>query len=146
LKLTKPLIPEQLRLDSFDAELRLSHNGELYANPGATAHLDSTAQSHTDSLLFDQLSDTEVALHWVARGTNGSSRVRRPKKGNTALFSGTPLLLLFPKLRVPAGRIRRIPYRIDAKREGPLFVLDLTNEESIPSSRRPQKSPPETNS
>jgi hypothetical protein len=33
MEVTKPLIPQQLWLESFDAVLRLSHNGGLYANP-----------------------------------------------------------------------------------------------------------------
>lgn len=139
MKVTKPLIPEQLRLESYDPQLHLNHSGELYANPVATAALDATGLSPTDLLLFDQIAETEVALHWVPRGTKGARKVRRPKSGNTASFSASPILLLFPRLRVPAGRIRLIPFRIDQTEEGAMFVMEINKEESITSSRHPGK-------
>lgn len=137
MKVIRPLIPEQLRLDSYGPKLHLNHSGELYANPAATAALDSSGLSPTDWLLFDQIAETEVALHWVPRGTTGARKVRRPKSGNTATFSASPLLLLFPRLRVPAGRIRVIPFRIDQTEEGRLFVMEVDKEENVPSSRQP---------
>lgn len=144
MKLVRPLIPEQLRIDSYGPELHLNHSGDLYANPCVTAALDSTGFSPTEWLLFDQIADTEVALHWVPRGTTGASRVRRPKNGRTATFSGSPLLLLFPRLRVPARRIRLIPFRVDQTEEGLLFVMEVSKEESIPSSHSSSKSQDES--
>lgn len=137
MKLTRPLIPDHLRRAAHPAELRLNHGGELYANPRATADLDAAGHSHNDAaILFDELTATTVALHWVPRGTTGSSRVRRPKPGNTAIFSASPLLLLHPRLRVQQGRIRCIPYHIDLTEDGPLFVLDINDDQNVPSGHK----------
>lgn len=146
MEATNPLLPKQLWLESFDAVLRLNHSGELYANPRAAATLDGTAQSKTEWLLFDQRTIYEFALLWVPKGTDGAVKIRRPKTGNTFIFSALPLLLLRPALRVAAGRIRIIPYRIDKTETGALFVLDVSKEDNIPSSRRtgggaPKKQP-----
>jgi hypothetical protein len=137
MQVIKPLIPQQLWLESFDAVLRLANNGQLYANPRAAADLDGTAQFKTEWLLFDQIGENRFALHWVPRGTAGHVKVLRPSEGNTLQFSALPLLLERPVLRVAPGRIRIIPYRIDQTENGPLFVLDVSREENVPSSRRP---------
>jgi hypothetical protein len=144
MEVTKPLIPQQLWLESFDAVLRLNHSGELYANPRAALNLDGTAQFKTEWLLFDQIGQDDCALRWVPKGTAGQVKVRRPSQGNTLQFSAYPLLLERPVLRVAPGRIRIIPYRIDQTETGPLFVLDLSKEENIPSSRRPGGRSPKT--
>lgn len=138
MKLVNPVIPEQIRLEAYPRSLRLNHNGELYCNPAVTISLDATGKYVTDWLLFDELNTSEFALHWVPK-REGAVKTRRSKSGTTLLFSATPLLLKRPDLRVEAGRIRLIPFRIDKTDEGDLFVLDLTKEENIPSSRRTTK-------
>lgn len=138
MKIVNPVIPDQIRLEAFPLSLRLNHGGELYANPAVTISLDATGKIITNFLLFDEHNLNEFALHWVPKRA-GAVKTRRSKSGSTLTFSATPLLLRRPDLRVEAGRIRLLPFRIDQTDEGALFVLDLTKEENIPSSRRPAK-------
>lgn len=135
MEANNPLNPHELYLNTFDPVLRLSHSGELYANPRAAVALEGTAQSKTDWLLFDQLSINEFALLWVPK-RDDAVKIRRHKSGSTFVLSARPLLLLRPDLRVEAGRIRVIPYRVDQTEAGARFVVDLKGEDNIPSSRR----------
>lgn len=64
---------------------------------------------------------------------------------NTLSFSARPLLLLKPFLKVPPGRIRLIPYRVDQTEHGALFVLNIAQDENVPSSRRPSQPTTERN-
>jgi hypothetical protein len=135
VKLHRPLVAQQIWQERVDRALRLNTYNQLYANPVVMAALDATCTRRTAKhLLYDQLSETEVALHWVEKGTEGALSVKR--QGNSGLFSFGIVLALYPALHVPRGRIRRIPYRVDETPEGALFVLELDRTEVVLSKRR----------
>jgi hypothetical protein len=135
VKPTRPLVAQQIRQERVDRALRLNAQSQLYANPVVMAALDATCTRRTAKhLLYDQLSETEVALHWVEKGTEGALAVKR--QGNCGLFAFGTVLALYPALHVPRGRIRRIPYRVDETPEGALFVLALDRTEVVLSRRR----------
>jgi hypothetical protein len=128
MKTVRPLVPEEIRLLKFPSTMRLNAQRELYANSRAMAALESTAQSRTAThLLYDQRSETEIAIHWVEKGTEGALPLKRRHRAGR--FSFSPVLVLYPFLKVQKGRIRQIAYRIDETPEGALFVLDLTQTE-----------------
>lgn len=132
-----PVIADAIRFQFFDPALRVSARGQAYANPLVWGALESIA-TPTGRLVYDQRSETEFALLWVKQGTPGSVKVCKKETERTATFSFGPMLALVPALRVQRGFIRRLPFRLEPVEGGTLFLIDIKEEQVVPSSRRGQ--------
>jgi hypothetical protein len=138
VRIVRPIVVQQLRIELRPQVIRLNARHQAYANPHAMTALDATCTSRTTThLLFDQWSETEIAIHWVEKETPGAVPIKRQQQ--TGLFSFGPVVTLYPGLKVQRGRLRQIPFRLDESDEGSVFVLDLTNTEVILSSRGRQE-------
>lgn len=132
-----PVNADAIRFDRYEPALRISARGQAYANPLVWGALESIA-TPTGRLVYDQRSATEFALIWVKRGTRGSVAVSKKDGEQTATFSFGPMLALVPALRVQRGFIRLMPFRLEPVEGGTLFLIDITVELVVPSSRRGQ--------
>jgi hypothetical protein len=140
MQINRLLVADQIRFQGYEEAMHLTARNQLYANPAAMAALESTCpRVAAKCLAFDQRAETEIAIHWVEKGTLGSHPISRRENERTGLFSFGPVLALYPALKVSRGWVRRIPYRIDPTPEGKLFVLDLAQSDVIPSQRRRPK-------
>lgn len=138
MTIRNPVIPEQIRMESYPRCLCLNSRGEFYANPRALFDLESCIARPTDYLVYDQIDAMTFALHFVPKKGDGTVHVRRPKSKTTALFGAGPVLLLLPAMRVAEGRIREVPYTLQpSEGDCPLFVLDFRREENRPA-RKPK--------
>jgi hypothetical protein len=131
----EPFIAEAIRLELFDPALRLMPNGQVYGNPLVMAALDST-ETPTGHLVYDRRGGTLVALLWVKRGSPGAVPVRRrPPEERTGVWRFGPILARYPALKVDRGWVRRFPFRV----EDGLFLIDLAENEVVPSKRKRRK-------
>jgi hypothetical protein len=140
VKINRLLVTDQIRFEGYEEALHLTARNQLYANPAAMAALESTCpRLAAKCVAYDERSETEIAIHWVEKGTLGSHPVSRRENERTGLFTFGPVLALHPALKVARGWVRRIPYRIEPTPEGNLFILDLAQSDVIPSQRRRSK-------
>lgn len=116
----------------------LNHGGQNRMNEVTFAAFKETCPGATENFVAcKHLSDTEIQVDRVNKGTPGCVKLRPAGNEKTALFSAGPILAAVPALKVEKGYLRLLSFRIDKDPEGKShFVIILEPNTVIPAPKR----------
>lgn len=116
----------------------LNHGGQNRINEVTFEAFKETCLGATENFVaYKPLSDTEIQVDRVVKGTAGAVKFRPAGNEKTAIFSAGPILASAPALKVEKGYQRLFTYRIDKDAQGKAhFVIILEPTTVIPAPKR----------